>query len=353
MDELAAYERRFRRAGLPLLIEGYSAQEDVFTRAFPLLALVAFAELLGAVDLDWSVWANVATLAGALLFLFAGLAAVNRLRRRPALARPERLDAPELSGFVVVPALLPVVFNGQLTSALVTAAGNAVLLLLVWGVVGFGLLSIVRWAAARLLGQLAASLLLVARALPLLLLFAVVLFLTTEMWQVFAEMEDGTLAAAAGLLVVVGTAFVAARLPREVAALEAEVGEGPWLRRLQRVNVGLVLFVSQALQVLVVSLGVGLFFVAFGLLVIDAGVLDAWLGQPGHEVAAVTVLGVDVRLTSELLRVAVAIASLSGLYYAISVLVDATYREEFLEEVTGELRETFAARARYLALRAG
>jgi hypothetical protein len=40
MDELAAYERRLRRAGLPLLIEDYSAYEDIFTRAVPLLSLV-------------------------------------------------------------------------------------------------------------------------------------------------------------------------------------------------------------------------------------------------------------------------------------------------------------------------
>ena len=41
-----------------------------------------------------------------------------------------------------------------------------------------------------------------------------------------------------------------------------------------------------------------------------------------------------------------AIAALSGLYYAIAVLTDATYREEFLEEITVEMRETFAARGR-------
>ena len=49
---------------------------------------------------------------------------------------------------------------------------------------------------------------------------------------------------------------------------------------------------------------------------------------------------------------ATAIAALSGLYYAIAVLVDPTYREEFLDELTGDMRETFAARSRYLALRA-
>ena len=56
---------------------------------------------------------------------------------------------------------------------------------------------------------------------------------------------------------------------------------------------------------------------------------------------------------NELLRVSGAIAALSGVYYAISVLTDDRYREEFLEEIAGQLRETFVARAQYLALRAG
>ena len=56
--ELEAYERRFRRAGLPLFIEGWNASADVFTRAVPLLALVFMGELLGALDRDWSLVAE-------------------------------------------------------------------------------------------------------------------------------------------------------------------------------------------------------------------------------------------------------------------------------------------------------
>ena len=59
MEELDAYERRFRRAGLPLLIEGWSAREDALPRAFPLLAFVFLGELLGALNLTWSPLANV------------------------------------------------------------------------------------------------------------------------------------------------------------------------------------------------------------------------------------------------------------------------------------------------------
>lgn len=349
MDELAAYERRFRRAGLPLLIDDYSASEDIFTRVAPLLAFVAFLEVFGAVDLSWPWWANVATLLGAVGVLLGALALRNRARGRRALAIPERVGAVELAGFVLVPALLPAIFNQQLTSALVTAAGNVVLLLLCWGVVGFGLLSIVRWAGSRLLTQLAASIPLVARAVPLLMLFAVVLFLTTEMWQVFAEMGDASLVAVVALLVFVGSFFVVGRLPREVGVLAGESD----LSRAQRINVGLVLFVSQSLQVLVVAFAVGVFFVVFGLLAISDGVLDAWLGHPGDAIVDVTIFGIDVRPTRELLRVATAIAALSGLYYAIAVLVDPTYREEFLEEVTGDMRVTFAEHSRYLTLRHG
>ena len=62
-------ERDFRSAGLPLLSEDYSATEDVFTRAVPLLTLVLLGEVLGAIDLNWSLPANLAAIAGSYFFL--------------------------------------------------------------------------------------------------------------------------------------------------------------------------------------------------------------------------------------------------------------------------------------------
>jgi hypothetical protein len=353
VDELAAYERSFRRAGLPLFIEGYTAREDVFTRAVPLLALVLLVEVLGAIDLNWSPAANVAALAGGLAFVLAALGLLNRARGRPFLSRPRDVGTAELAGFVVVPALLPLVFGGQWRSALVTALGNALLLALVYGVVGYGLLSIVRWAGARLVSQLVASLSLLARALPLLLIFAVVLMLTTEMWQTFASESEGQLALVGGLFVAIGAVFLLARLPREVARLEHDAAAGPPLDTRQRVNVGLVLFISQALQVLVVAVAMGAFFAAFGALAISPDVQEAWLGQAPSSLLDLHLVGGDQTVSEELLRVSAAIAALSGLYYAIAVLTDSTYRDEFLDEVTDEMRETFSARAAYLGLRQG
>ena len=349
-QELASYERRFRRAGLPLLIEDYSPYEDVFTRAVPLLALVFLAEVLGAGQLDWPWWANLVAIAGGLALLLGAIMAVNRRRGRPKLAVPQRIGPLELAAFVVVPALLPML-TGQWLSGLVTALGNLVLLGVVYAVVGAGVLAIVAWAGRRLLGQLASSLELLGRALPLLLVFALVLFINTEMWQVFSGAPDAFLAIIAGLFFVIGVAFLAARLPREVGALEREVSPDAPLRRRERLNVGLVMFISQGLQVVVVSSAVGLFFVAFGAFAIGPDVLESWIGGTGDQVFSVRVFGDDARVTVELLEVSGALAAFSGLYYAIAVLTDSVYREEFLTELERSMRETFRARAEYLALR--
>lgn len=351
MDELEAYERRFRRAGLPLFIEDYTATEDVFTRAAPLLALVIVVELLGAIDLDWSLAANIGAGAAGLAILVAGFGLLNLARRRPFWSVPEHVGAAELATFVLLPALLPVVFGGQVTSALVTAGGNALLLLVFWLGFGFALLSILRWAGTRVFQELATSLSSLSRAVPLLLVFALVLFVNTEMWQMLSDVPGSLLMLVGALVVAVGAAFLAARLPREVGRLEQEVGGGgPTLSRAQRLNVGLVMFVSQALQVLVVSVAVGGFFVLFGTLAIGPEVRESWIGSPGDSVLGLTLLGERVDVTVELLRVSAGIAAFSGLYYAIAVLTDSTYREEFLDDLIGEMRVTFEQRTAYLAL---
>ena len=351
MPTLDEYESRFRRAGLPLLIEDYSAAEDIFNRAAPLLALVFIAEMLGAIDLDWTLLENLGAALAGLGILLGAFAVVNRLRGRPLLAVPETVGAPELVSFVVLPAALPLVFGGQVTSAIVTALANAALLVLVYAVVGLGLLSMLRWAAGRMYGQLAAALTLLTRAIPLLLVFALVLFVNTEAWQAFSTMPRAFLVVVSIMFVALGSVFLVARLPREVAEIERSVGTGPPLTTRQLVNVGLVLFVSQGLQVLLVSAAVGGFFVAFGALAIGPEVRESWLGETGNVLVTLHFLGESAQITEELLRVSGGIAAVSGLYYAIAVLTDATYREEFLSEITSEMRETFVARAEYLRLR--
>lgn len=349
--EVTAFERRFRRAGLPLFIEGRTASRDVFTRAFPLLALVFVALVLQALNLSWGFWANVGAFVGGLAIMAAAFGLVNRLQRRPFLSVPRRVGPPELVVFVLVPSLLPLVFGGQFVSALVTAGALVLLLVMVYLVVGFGLLSILRWAGARLFGGLGSSLRTLVRAIPLLLFFSLLLFLTQETWQVLAAAPRAFIGAVAVLVMGLGVLFLVARIPREVAALERDAAAGgPALSRWQRANVGLVLFVSQALQVLFVGIGVGVFFTIFGAFTVSPSVLTEWIGDAGHPLLRFPLLGQHVIITQELLRVAGAIGAFSGLYYAITALIDPNYRQEFLGDITEEMRSVFDARASYLLL---
>lgn len=348
--DLDAYERRFRRAGLPMLVEDRTAREDVWTRASPLLGFVLIVEAVLAVNVEWPLWANALVLVGAVAALAAAVAVVNRLRGRPALALPEDVGAIELAAFVAIGGLLQLI-GGQTTSAWVVCTVNVALLLVLYVWFAYGVASILRFTGRRVGEQLAAAVDLLARAIPLLLLFSVVLFVNTEMWQVFAGMNDATVGATAALLVVVGSVFLGVRLPREVERIERDVAAKPPLRRRQRINVGLVLFVTQALQIFLVAVAVGAFFMAFGALVIPADVIESWTGTRGQRILSLNLGDIDVRVTVELLRVSAGIGALSGLYYSVAVLTDSTYREEFLEELTDDLRAVFADRARYLELR--
>ncbi len=119
----------------------------------------------------------------------------------------------------------------------------------------------------------------------------------------------------------------------------------------QRGNVLLVALFSQGLQVVVVTLILGTFYVAFGLLTITPEVLEAWLGHTGDVMARFDLLGREVQVTAELLKISAFLAAFSGLYFTVVLVTDGTYREEFFDEILAELRQTFAVRAVYLHAR--
>jgi hypothetical protein len=173
------------------------------------------------------------------------------------------------------------------------------------------------------------------------------------MWQIFATLSDFAYACVICLFVLLGSGFLVVRVPREVRRLERESGaDGPPLTRAQRSNVGLVLFVSQAVQVLFVSLFIGVFFVLFGMLAIDEAARNSWIGADNINVLVTVSVGGDhFELTTQLLRVAGGLAAFSGFYFAVAMLTDSTYREEFLEELTDEMSTSFTDRVDYLRLR--
>jgi hypothetical protein len=351
---LEEYERSFRHDGLPLFNEDISAFEDVFNRAAPLLGLVFLGEMLGAGDLDWEWWQNLLAVAAGLALLLLAVGLVNRARGRTFSTIPERLGKTELAAFVLIPGLLPLIFGGQVGSATLTIAANLVLLGVIYAVGALGLVAVVRWVFRRLASQIRSALTLMARAVPLLAIFVLLSFPTQELWLIFSNPTRGVYAVMIGMLAVLGTAFLIVRLPREALRLEQEVGgDAPPLRRPQLLNVGLVMFVSQAVQVLLVSLMIGLFLTVFGVLAVDDEIRAQWLGHSGGELLDFELFGERLELTGELLRVAGGLAAFSGFYFSIAIFTDSTYRQEFLEEITSEMRRSFENRAAYLRLREG
>ena len=347
---ISELERGFRRAGLPNLIQDYSATEDVFTRAIPFLSLVFVAEMTNALDVEARWWQNLLFFVGGVVVMVGAFGMLNLTRGRPFASIPRKVGVPELAAFVVVPAIPPLVFNGQWRFALGTLAANLALLGLVYGWIGFGLLAIVRWAAGRLISQLRVSLTLLVRAVPLLLFFSLVSFLATETWQVFSLPAPARFWAAIGLFVALGIAFLTIQIPTSLRELEQEAG-AERLRPRERANLGIVVFVAEGLQVLVVAAAVWLLFVTLGGLVVTTEIRQLWLGGTGHQAFAVPFPGDDVAITWELLRTSTGVAAFAGLYYAVAMLVDATYRDLFIDELTEQLRDTFANRAEYLRLR--
>jgi hypothetical protein len=345
-------ERSFRRAGLPLLIEDYSATEDVFTRAIPFLALVFVLELLGALNLEWSTGANALALLGGLAVLLGAIGIVNVVRGRPFLSVPTKVGLPELAAFVAIPVVLPLIFGGQVVSAMVTGLVNLALLGAIWLVIGFGVFSILRWAIARFLQQLRGALKLLVRVVPLLLFFGLVTFFTNEYWALFGTASTVTFVAAVAMFALLAVAFLLVRIPGNVRDLERASDLDVPLRRSQRVNVGLVIFLAQALLVTFVGAAVWLFFLVFGGLLVTPQIRTDWIGDAGHDLFTIPFLGEQLAITKELIRTATGVASFSALYYAVSAAIDSTYRDEFVDQLTDQLQATFADRSEYLRLRA-
>jgi hypothetical protein len=250
-----------------------------------------------------------------------------------------------------VPALLPVLFSGQFLFGFNTILVNLLIVGSVYLVVGFGLVSIVRWVGVRLFVQLRTSMTVLVRAVPLLLFFSLVIFFTQEIWLVFTTSNLAVYWSAVSMFVLLAMVFLSVRLPgvvREVQA-ESEVGIMP-LRRRERLNLAAVALISEGFQVVFVSAGLWLFYVLLGILLVSADVRGVWLLEPGTVMWEIAWFGEHLQVTTELLRVATGVAAFASLYYAVTILVDPAHRDQFVDALSEELRGTFERRSEYLDL---
>jgi hypothetical protein len=366
-------ERWFVERGVPHLVDNDADASilDAWTRALPLLVAAYLLLGLNALNLrDWSLEQNLLTAAAVLAMLLATWVLSNRLRGVAAFARPTRIETPELLLFVFGPAI-PVLVFGQVTDAAQSVVQAAALLVVIYLWSSYGIGALVRWGARRSSGQLTGLGPLVAKALPLLLVFNTFLFINAEVWEM-----AGTLDGAAYVVIVLtfftlGAVFAISRVPGFIRGenrfaswddigtyLEGTPADtielpttGPTLdplRARQRFNIGLIVLFGQALQITLVVVALTAFFVFFGVMAITADTITNWTGL--DTISVIADIGFGNRtlvLTEPLIRVSVFLGAFSGMYFTVVLTTDETYRNEFSSDIGPEIRQILAVRTAY------
>jgi len=375
--DLRDIEHWFVERGVPHFVERKTDGSllDAWTRALPLLVVAYLLLGFNALDLTgWSVAENLLASLAVIAMLVAAWAISNRLRGVATFARPTDIDAPELALFVLGPAL-PVLAFGQFGDAVESIITAAVFLALIYIWSAYGIGPLLRWAARRGTRQLTSLGSLVARALPLLLLFNTFLFINAEVWELAGTLDGPAYIVVLFTFFALGATFALSRVPGTIRAVNTFetwddvdhhlIGtpaerlvpvrpdvETPQpfdpLRIRQRLNIGLVVLFGQALQITLVTASLTAFFVGFGFFGITESTAMGWTRLDDINVLFQTSFGGRQLVLSEpLIRVAAFLGAFSGMYFTVVLTTDDTYRTEFSDDVGPEIREALAVRTAY------
>lgn len=381
VDQRDQCERWFVRQGLPHLIDHYSATEDVFTRAAPFLALVTFSEVFLSFGDRWKGWAQLVAFVAGLSIMGASFALANRLRNRRHFQPPDDIGLIELGLFVLLP-LGPTAIGAQdsvVVAVVAVVLANLVILAVAYLVTRWALIPMVIWSLAQVWKRLGEVSSLAMKSLPTMVLFSAFIFLNAEMWQVANDFTLPYFTLVVALIASVGGAFVAVSVRRltldlvrfanwsEIAGLVTDspvadivpddhMSPPPAnvpLGRGASFNVGLLLFVSQAVQIMLVALVITVFYVIFGMLTVREATLLQWttvseLTTSADWAVRIPLFGSEALFSRELLVVAGFIGVISGLQFAVQLVTDESYRAGFADDMADEVREALAVRAVYL-----
>jgi hypothetical protein len=372
-------ERWFVRQGLPHLIDHYSVQEDVLTRMVPFLGLVVFLELFLVFGDRWNGLSQGFAFLGGVALMVGAFVVVNRLRGRPAWMMPDNAGAPELVLFFVLTSIPTAIgAEGARSENLLVVFGiNLVILAVAFVLTAWGIIPMMRWSLGQMWTQIHDIANLTLKSLPILLIFSAFIFLNAEMWQVANDFTMPYFFCVLAVVVLVGSSFVMVSVRRitvDLARFErwSEVRpfcdgtpvagvvpvdedpdpDAPPLGRRAEWNVALLLFVSQAIQILLVSLVITAFYLLFGLLTVRETTLLQWttateLTAEKDWAANLSLFGGQLIFTRQLVLVSAFIGMMSGLQFAVQLVTDEVYRSDFAEGMTAEVREALAVRAVY------
>ncbi|OBH92178.1 hypothetical protein A5678_09795 [Mycobacterium sp. E2733] len=240
------------------------------------------------------------------------------------------------------------------------AAVVAVVLILT----GFGVGSVVGWAVRMMLSHFAMVGALAVRALPVVLLTALVFF-NTYVWLMAATISGNRLGMAMAFLVSIAAAFVVsatvervrpmlkstAALPEETenlagtpfAAMPDARDRAP-LKKTERLNVVFVLAASQLAQILVVAVVTAAIYLILGLIVLSPDLLNEWTHTYK---STATVLGFTLPVPDSLVHMSLFLGALTFMYISARAAGDSEYRSTFLDPLIEDLHTTLIARKRY------
>lgn len=382
VSDMRGVHEWFLHRGLPLVLTRRVRSRALIDRSAPMVsgigALIALTMTLteltdGDPDYGYAIRLGVLTLA-----LIAAPFALYLLHR----SGTTRGEAGRRTAALLVMALfvlgLPFADSGFSGIAMAEIVGFAFVAVLAIWLTYIGIGSIALWAFRFAWLQVGALGTLMSRALPLLMLTVVVYF-TGELWQLAARMTRERLWQTIGFLAVVAILFMVATIRDEVKALredragqrdpakllegtplETSDGHAPPRTALsfaEQVNVVAVMVVAQAIQVVLFTTGLFVFFVALGIVAVPDDVAVLWSAEEscpiGEPPCAGTWFGVHVPVAQTIVHVSLFVAVLSGLYFTVSTSVDPIYRERFFDPLISDVAVSLAGRDAYLAMDTG
>ena len=242
------------------------------------------------------------------------------------------------------------------------AAVAVVIALLLLTASGIG--SVLGWALRLTVAQIAVVGALVLRALPVVLL-TVLVFFNHSVWDMASMISHGRMALVMLVLGLIAATFLVSgtvERARPVLALPAVAPESaarlrgtPFesmddppgsdpLTRAERLNVFVVLGVSQVVQVLTVAVLTAMIYFVLGLIVLSPELRATWThGGSGDG----TLLGITIPVPDALIQVDFFLAALTFMYLSAQAVSDDHYRARFLDPLIDDLQVTLIARDRY------
>ncbi|BBY20101.1 hypothetical protein [Mycobacterium stomatepiae] len=363
----AAAERWFLERGLPSVLTRRGRWRRLSPRCAPMLAAWAVVEacLLGVYFISdgnevfingtptTRQWAILALLALAVpLAALAGWL-VSRISSRGTRAA------------VATAALALAVGCGVIESGPVQLTRDAVILGVVLLLTGSGVGSVLAWAVRMTLEHLSTVGTLAIRALPIVLLTALVFF-NTYVWLMAANINGERLTLAIVFLMGIAGAFVISKTVERVRPLlksTASLPEGsqslvdtPFatmgdpasgspLKRAERLNVVFLLATSQLIEILVVASVGATMYLILGVIILTPPLLKEWTHNQNM---TATVFGMTFPAPDSLIHMCLFLGALTFMYISARAVDDDEYRGMFLDPLIDDLHTALAARNRYL-----